>query len=421
VGIDAFVTLLVTAVVYTQARNDTGSRFGWTALGYALLAAIVLAKGAPIAIALLALAGYAVLARGPRGLVPRHLLWGAPLLLALLALWAVPAATSLRGGPGYLEGLTLGQAGKRIVGEDISHEQPLWYYVATFPGQFLPFTLLLPAAAVTAVRDLRAGGRPRRETGRYVLWFALPFLLFTLIPGKRERYLLPIYPAAAALVGIAVVRLAGTARFRALVRAPVAAALAVLGLAGLAVAALPLTFDGLVGPRLAMLDSLTLAEVSGAIRAWVSVLMVGGISTAIVASEGLLRRRDAAPLAPLVATVAVLVFTLGAGLLPALDRVKSYGRLAKPVARMAGPDARFALVGLQPGPFLLALDRHDLDRFDGSGRGRRALERMLTEPNTVVFATTDDFESMRRKAEFPLSVLSTRRVGRREIVAFRRE
>ena len=160
VGIDALVTFLTVAVVYAQhrARNDSRFLFGWRVGGYGLLAAIVLAKGAPVVIAIIAIAGYAVLADGWRGLVPRHLLWGVPLFVGLLALWAVPAALSFEGGWDYLRGLTLGQAEKRLGGGDVSHDQPIWYYLRTIPALFLPFAVLLPAAAVAAWRDWTRGG-----------------------------------------------------------------------------------------------------------------------------------------------------------------------------------------------------------------------------------------------------------------------
>jgi hypothetical protein len=68
----------------------------------------------------------------------------------------------------------------------------------------------------------------------------------------------------------------------------------------------------------------------------------------------------------------------------------------------------------------VALDRHDLLLFEGEGHNQRLLERLEEEPDLTVFAGTDDLERIMNKAEFPIVVLQTRRVGRREIAAFRR-
>jgi len=422
VGIDALVTCLTLAAVYAQQRaRNGGSRFRWLFTGYLLLAAIILTKGAPVVIAIIALAGYAILADGPRGLFPRHLLWGVPLLLAIPLLWAVPAATSFEGGWDYFRDLTLGQAEKRLSGAGVSHRQAFWYHLRTFPAFFLPFAVLIPAAVVAAGREWRAGGRARRETGRYVIWFALTFLVFSLIAGKRERYLLPVFPAAAALVGIAVARLAETGRFRVLVRYPLDLMLVGVGVLGLAAAVLPFSMTCFVFPGQAGLGPGQQAEVADALRSGASILVVGGASTLILALDGLLRRRAGAPVAPLAAAVATLFFIVGVVGLPALDRAKSYGRLVEPVVGIAPPGTTYGLVGLQPGPFNVALDRHDLRLFDGPGRGRRALARMKVEPKLVIFVRPDDYRAILNKAEFPLAVLTSRRVGRREILAIRRD
>ncbi|MEN8148735.1 MAG: glycosyltransferase family 39 protein [Planctomycetota bacterium] len=423
VGIDSLVTFLVTAAVYAQQRARAAEMraWPWHLAGYAALAAIVLTKGAPILIAVFALAGFAVLEDGWRGLFPRHLLWGVPLFLGLIALWAVPATASLGGDGEYLRGLTIGQAEKRLVAAGASHERPPWYYLFVLPPLFLPFAVLLPAMAVTAVREWRGGGREGRETGRYVLWVVLALVAFSIFPGKRERYLLPVFPALAALAGIAMVRLAGTPRWRAWVRWPLDGMLAVVGLLGVALAAFPFLFDRLVAPRLEGVPPFQIRELSDATAAGLSIFAVGGLSAMIVAAEGLLRRRDETPLAPVAAAAAFLFVAIGAAGLPVIDRVKSYDRLVEPVAHSVGEAATFGLVKLRPGPFLVALDRHDLAIYEGPGHGRRALARMASDPGHVVFLEPGAYRAMLKKTKFPLVVIDARRVGRREILAVARD
>lgn len=74
--------------------------------------------------------------------------------------------------------------------------RPAWFYLATYFGQGAPWSLLLPLAALQLLRrQPDAGGRI------LILWMVLVGGLLTLSHGKVDYYLLPLYPAAALLVG----------------------------------------------------------------------------------------------------------------------------------------------------------------------------------------------------------------------------
>ena len=91
----------------------------------------------------------------------------------------------------------------RFTGSYQQHVQPFCYYLEKFPLQFFPWTLFLPTAFIHHLREIR---EPKKE--RFFLfplaWFAVPFFLLSISAGKRSLYLLPLYPAAAILVGAAV-------------------------------------------------------------------------------------------------------------------------------------------------------------------------------------------------------------------------
>jgi 4-amino-4-deoxy-L-arabinose transferase-like glycosyltransferase len=418
VGIDALVMVLVTACVHLQVENETRSRFrSWRVAGIAVLAAsIVLAKVGPVFIALVALGGGAVLARGRRGLLPRHLLWSIPLFLGVLALWVLPAAKE--GGWDYISGLSVGQAGKRLVTAS-SHGRPAWYYLVRFPLLLLPFAVLIPAIVLQLLRERREGGEPWRRTLRYVLWFVLPFLIFTIVSGKRERYLLPLYPAAAALAGIALVRLRGAAAFTNFVRRPLVLVLSLLGLTGGAVAAAPFLLTTLVMPRVTGLPEWQLVETVNRIQAGAWILIVGGLSAVLAVIDGLIRRRDDAPATPVAAAWTFLVFALSVVVLPALDSVKSYEPLVDQV-RMSAPEAEIGISGLAPGPFCLALrsDRvPEFDRMDPAGT-----VAALRDParDLVVIVPRRDLDHWGEDVLAGFEVVAARQVGRRFLVALRR-
>ncbi len=116
---------------------------------------------------------------------------GSLLMLSLIAAWLVPAIA--RGGSGYGYRIVFQQTAERF-GSSAIHDEPPYYYLMWFPVHFWPWSLLLPLALAAALRGARRqGDRPGLLPA---LWFLGVFVFFTLIAGKRERYLMPGVPAA---------------------------------------------------------------------------------------------------------------------------------------------------------------------------------------------------------------------------------
>ena len=181
---------------------------------------------------------------GFRRLVP---LWSWLLSIAPLALW-IAAATAL--AP---DGFARDAVGTNVFARffaGTSHARPFYYYAYQLPLDFVPWTLLLPSAAVAVWRSTRAVPDAARASeplqdgvaagsfARFLLsWILVPLVFFSLSAGKRGLYLLPIFPALALAIvfGLALARGPEQLdpvprRRRALVGA--AAAVAILELAG---------------------------------------------------------------------------------------------------------------------------------------------------------------------------------------------
>ena len=108
----------------------------------------------------------------------------------------------------------LGQAGfaffhKQIVLENVlrflpneaggpSRKHSLLFYLPILFAGFLPWSFALPGALVRGYRERLAGSA---LSGYLVAWLAVVFAVCTVASGKRSNYLLPLYPAAAMLVG----------------------------------------------------------------------------------------------------------------------------------------------------------------------------------------------------------------------------
>jgi 4-amino-4-deoxy-L-arabinose transferase-like glycosyltransferase len=153
----------------------------------------------------------AVLTKGPVGLLPLAVvlislavsrqgakvrrMWLGPGLAgvaAIVACWLVPAAFG--GGEAYWKEMLGMQIFGRVY-KSWSHREPFYYYMVHFTWAFLPWFVLLPAAVIRYV-----GERTERATLQskfLVTWFFTIFIFFTLISGKRDVYILPLYPACA--------------------------------------------------------------------------------------------------------------------------------------------------------------------------------------------------------------------------------
>jgi len=152
-----------------------------------------------------ALLGLAVLAKGLvplvlalplvlRGRVRDLIRWrvAAPFLLLALP-WYV--LCYLRNGRAFLDVFFWQQQFGRFTSPDLQHSQPWWFYLPVLPAGLLPWTPL----ALLLVR--RGEWRdPRRAF--LAAWVLFGFVFFSVAVNKLPGYLLPLLPAACALIGI---------------------------------------------------------------------------------------------------------------------------------------------------------------------------------------------------------------------------
>jgi 4-amino-4-deoxy-L-arabinose transferase-like glycosyltransferase len=192
-------------------------RTTWIGLAYAAMALAVLSKGLLGLILPLLGASLYLLLTGPLREVPRRLGLGPGLpVFGLIVLgWYGPAVA--RYGLDYLRETIVHHQLERYARAFV-HHGPWYYYVPEFAVAFLPWSLFVPGAAALAwqawrtsrpgARDPRVATAPAagvdRQPAPYLFplcWFATGFVFFSVSTGKRGAYLLPLYPAAALLVG----------------------------------------------------------------------------------------------------------------------------------------------------------------------------------------------------------------------------
>jgi len=139
---------------------------------------------------------YLVVQKDWRGIRRMKLLPGMLLFVIVVLAWYLPAVS--RGGNVYLRE-TLFKHTVDAYAKGWTHVHPFYYYLYTFPVEFLPWFLFLPGAIVYGFFKEAIG--KRKEFLFVLVWFAFIFLFFSISKGKRGLYLLPLYPAASLMVG----------------------------------------------------------------------------------------------------------------------------------------------------------------------------------------------------------------------------
>jgi 4-amino-4-deoxy-L-arabinose transferase-like glycosyltransferase len=152
------------------------------------------------------LLGLAVLAKGPVALILaaplalrwRYLLdWFHPKVIVPFLAISVPwyLACYLRNGATFFNEFFLKHNIGRFTSPELQHSQPWWFYAPALAVLLIPWSPLLPMAL---------GGRPGSDARRPFLFLQAlwPLVFFSLSVNKLPGYILPAFPAIAALIAI---------------------------------------------------------------------------------------------------------------------------------------------------------------------------------------------------------------------------
>ncbi len=163
----------------------------WTFTAWTFAALAILANGPGALIWMAALILYAGLTRSLEPLRRHRPLAGLAWMLAILALWLVPAAMS--GGRDFIDPMLGALAGLA----DAGRTRPFLEALLRVPIDMLPLGLLLPAALFWGWRQRR---EPGGETNIFLLsWFGCGLVLLMMPSAIRGHYMVTVYPAAALL------------------------------------------------------------------------------------------------------------------------------------------------------------------------------------------------------------------------------
>ena len=242
----AFFLAAALGAFYAAARGDSFSRGParrWLLISAAMLALGTLAKG-PIALLLggaIALAWMAI-ERRLRHVAQMPLVWCLVIYAAIVVPWFVLVEAR---NPGFVHFFIIHEHLERYVASS-EHGWGPWFFIPIVIGGAWPWIFFVPLgwSAMRAGDGLSESAKDpsgRRAAARFLaIWFVVIFVFFSIPRSKLGSYILP------ALVPLAIVAGYGLARVSALDGLRRRRLLAVIAIANLALAAVPLVFFELV-------------------------------------------------------------------------------------------------------------------------------------------------------------------------------
>jgi 4-amino-4-deoxy-L-arabinose transferase-like glycosyltransferase len=317
---DPMLTLFLLLSVISFERARAGPAAPWLAASGAWAGLAVLTKG-PVGLLLPGATALVVLLmeRDLRFLRRPAWLAGAGAFVAVAVPWYLTLA--LTGHGDWLEEFFLRQNIGRFL-DPFDHARPLYYYAKRWLTDLFPWCLFLPLVLLDRPRADRSVAE-RRAWTLMAAYAAVVLLFFSASGAKRGVYILPLYPAYALLLGRLLARaLAGAtsltaARWTRILIQAGSVALAVQAVVGLFV--VRSRYPDFAVPAF-----------------WLAGTAVAGAAAVLLMAA---RRRIAAALGSLAATLASLYLIASLVVAPQVDVYKSARPFSQRILEHAGPDA----------------------------------------------------------------------------------
>lgn len=198
--IDTYFTLLVVAALFFFWRSVERDTSAAVVLAfYVVLGLAVLTKG-PLALVLTGGIGLLFLLMTGRWAVVHHMKIpiGVLILVGIVVPWYV--AVYLRVGWEPIAAFIFRDNIGRFTSDIDWSERGHFFYGSVLLADFFPWSLYLVPACVLGYRLWRSRASQHASVIFLLLWIAFMLMFFSLARNKQEYYLLPLYPAAAALV-----------------------------------------------------------------------------------------------------------------------------------------------------------------------------------------------------------------------------
>jgi len=216
---DLPLALFITATIWAALRaTDPAERFptSWAAIAGLAAGLGFLTKG-PLGLVIPAIVLMPIWWRERRRVVIRPA--DVTIAFVLFAISGLPwyaVMWAVHGTP-YLKSFFVADNLERFATTRYNDFRAIWYYVPILIGGLLPWTIYALVLPWRIVRDLIHRRRTLTDVEwRLLIWTLAPLLLFTISVGKQPRYILPVLPPIAMMVGAGIAnRIAAASRDRA--------------------------------------------------------------------------------------------------------------------------------------------------------------------------------------------------------------
>ncbi|HEY7446890.1 MAG TPA: phospholipid carrier-dependent glycosyltransferase, partial [Vicinamibacterales bacterium] len=375
-------------------------RSRWLLLMYVAAGLGVLTKG-PVAVVLPALAILIYLALERRlGDLRRMLIPSGIVLVAAIALpWYVALYT--QHGWVHIKEFFIDENVMRYAQPVGTPRRGIWFYVPVLLTDLFPWSLLLPAALVSAATAFGRRGAttttPDRIKRLLLVWIGTIVLFFTFSQTKQDLYIFSIVPAVAALVALLLVQAFRSAP--ALVPRP---AWMSLGCAGAVLATLGVALGALVvvPGRYPMAGSLAVAILAGA----------GGGMVALLAFLGRLRFATIA----LAGTLVVMSWVFVLVTLPDFERYKPVAPLVDLIKQRASSESRIGYYRFALPSMAFYMRRQVFEAFDLD----TLRQEFASGQEVYCLMTNEDYRGVKDLLSGPTHILASRPLFDVKIRAF---
>jgi 4-amino-4-deoxy-L-arabinose transferase-like glycosyltransferase len=318
---------------------------------------------------------------------------GIALFVAVIGGWL--ALAYLSGGPEYVWGLLYQKTASTFL-ETASHDRPLYYYLMNFPGDFIPWIIFLPSALIYG---LSAKGR-NKEFIFVLFWFAIIFVFFTVAKAKRELYLLPLYPAAALMVGNLLVErpLGAEGAQKSVTVIPLMVLIIILALTAISL------------PIVTALKGSFYLEHPWEIGVVTALIAGGGAFLSFLAYH--YRRRDL-PLYIICAAIFALTLYGAYRIFPEINRYKSARPLAQAIVSAMRPGDQLGIYQLEGANFIFYTGYNQMRWLEEEGQLK---EFLRSPPRVLCIMRESHYKLLQQDPTLVISVVATGQVGSKHLV-----
>jgi 4-amino-4-deoxy-L-arabinose transferase-like glycosyltransferase len=264
-----------------------------------------------------------------------------------------------------------------------------WFYLPVLLTDLFPWSLVLPAAFVTAGASFARRGQKMNVEDRVqrllLVWIATIVVFFTFSRTKQDLYIFSVVPAEAALVGALLGRaLRGEPTATSRSRASLAVAGAILGVVGAGVASVVLP------GRYPLAGSLVVAVLAGA----------GGALAAILALRGWVGRSTMTLAGTLVGMSWVFVLVT----LPDFERYKPVAPLVDVIKQRATPESRVGYYRFALPSMAFYMRRPVFEVFDLD----KLRQTFASGQDVYCLMTDEDYRAVKATLDGPTHILARR-------------